>query len=312
MKFTGKKIATLTAAVILVVVAGWFSYRSTGVHDDADPAHVVTTAGPVDQGFVHPMYPFDIEAFASDVRHSEQEVAFSFTVPIKGGLIPHHTLPGALLSRFFRELSKQDPTTVIIIGPNHPDAGSFRVLTSGAPWETPFGRIESDEAKVAMILDLPIAGTDEEILSMEHSIAGVLPFVKYFLPDTKVVPIAVDSRLTRTDIRLLSEAIARMSDGRTVVLAAVDFSHYLPARVAEEKDRETGPLLRGFRTEEILRLGNDHVDSPTSVVVFLETMRKLGAMDMDLLANTNSGRLLSNDRAPSTSYFFAGFSGGTE
>jgi len=297
-------IVALAACVVAVVAFARLPDRETV----SVPEGSGSVGSPADGDFVHPIYPFDREAFASDARRSEQDPPFAFGGAIRGAVIPHHTLPGVLLFGFFRELSKQDPATVILIGPNHPDAGRSRVFTSPAPWETPFGRVENDADKTAAILSLPIAGTDEPVLSKEHSIAGVLPFVKYFLPDAKIVPVVLDSHLTRGDITLLSGTIARISDERTVVVAAVDFSHYLPARMAEEKDRETEPLLRGFRTDEILRLGNDHVDSPTSIAVFLETMKDLGATDMDLLANTNSGRLASDDRAPSTSYFFAGFS----
>ncbi len=299
------KKAGLFLGVVAIAVMGWFLYASFSLNGERDRAVFSENDGE----YIHPLHPFDSEGFVAGEKESREKPSFTFSGPIRGGLIPHHTLPAAHLTGFFRELAKQHPKTIILIGPNHPDAGQYKLLTSAAPWETPFGRVEGDASKAETLLGLPFAGTDEAILSKEHSIAGVLPFLRYFLPDTDVVPVVLNSHLSWSDVQAVSGMLRDMADSDTVVIAAVDFSHYLPAQTAEEKDRETEPLLRNFRSQEILPFGNDHVDSPVSIAMLLETMRSIGATHFDLLANTNSGRILSDLRSGTTSYFFAGFSG---
>lgn len=295
----------LFLGVVVMVVVGWLSYALFPLNGKRDGAVFSGNDGE----YIHPLHPFDREGFVVGEKESRENPSFTFSEPIRGGLIPHHTLPSAYLTGFFRELAKQHPKTIILIGPNHPDAGQYKLLTSTAPWETPFGRVKGNTSKADALLKLPFAGTDEAVLSKEHSIAGVLPFFRYFLPDTDVVPVVLNSHLSWSDVQAVSDVLRDMADSDTVVIGAVDFSHYLPAQVAEEKDRKTEPLLRNFRSQEILPLGNDHVDSPVSIAVLFETMRSIGATHFDLLANTNSGRILSDSRSGTTSYFFAGFSG---
>jgi AmmeMemoRadiSam system protein B len=304
-----KKIKIVLAAATFVAAA-WFGFRQPFPNGHGGTTLAPSASGTT-LGYVHPIYPFDREGFVSGERESKAQPPFVFPSPIRGGLIPHHVLPSALLTGFFRELAKQQPETVILIGPNHPDAGQKKLLTSGAPWETPFGRVQGNAAKADILLRLPFAGVDEDVIAKEHSVAGIMPFLKHFLPDAMVVPVVLNSHLTPGDIRLLSETLGDAAGGRTVVIAAVDFSHYLPEAVAEGKDRETEPLLRTFDSQAILPLGNDHVDSPVSIAVLLETMKMIDATHFDLYANTNSGKLLSDMRSGTTSYFFAGFSGGT-
>jgi len=298
-----KKTRLFLVAVAMVVV-GWFSYASFSSYGE----QAGTALSGNDGEYIHPLHPFDREGFVAGEKEWREKPLFAFSAPIRGGLIPHHALPSAHLTGFFRELAKQHPKTIILIGPNHPDAGQYKLLTSAAPWETPFGRVKGNTSKADALLKLPFAGTDEAVLSKEHSIAGVLPFLRYVLPDTDVVPVVLNSHLSWSDVRAVSDTLRDIADADTLVIGAVDFSHYLPAQVAEEKDRETESLLRNFRSQEILPLGNDHVDSPVSIAVLLETMRSIDATRFDLLANTNSGRILSDLRSGTTSYFFAGFS----
>lgn len=300
-----KKIVLLLTVVVIFAVS-WFLWLSLSFRGDRNEGYSLGMTRRSEE-YIHPLFSFDREGFVVGEKESRKKPLFVFSEPIRGGLIPHHTLPAAHLTGFFRELAKQHPKTVILIGPNHADVGQYKLLTSGAPWETPFGRVEGDVSKAETLLRLPFAGADEAVLSKEHSVAGVLPFLRYFLSDTDVVPVVLNSHLSWSDVLAVSYALRNITDSDTVIIAAVDFSHYLPAQVAEEKDRETEPLLRNFRSQEILSLGNDHVDSPVSIAVLLETMKMIGTTRFDLLANTNSGRIVSDERSGTTSYFFVAF-----
>ena len=106
-----------------------------------------TPAGPeaaVASGPTHPLLFFDGRAFAA-------AAAGTAAAPIqpmpdaRGLLLPHHWVGGAFITTPLRDLAaSRDVRRVILIGPNHTNAGGAAVLTSHWSWETPFGRVEPD------------------------------------------------------------------------------------------------------------------------------------------------------------------------
>jgi len=231
-------------------------------------------------------------------------------VGTRGGIIPHHTLPSAFLAEFFSGLRSQAPTTIVLIGPNHSNQGDAPVLSSDWDWETPFGTLSTDWEYTQKVRDrVGFIAVDNTHLSSEHSVAGVMPYIKYFLPEVKVVPLIVKSTLTRKQLDQLSEAIADQTDDHTVIVASVDFSHYLTAKEAEHNDTITAGIIEKLDTEAVLLLNNDFVDSPASIGIFLETMKHFGAVQSQLLNHSNSGFLEHTLRPTGgvTSYFVYSF-----
>jgi hypothetical protein len=87
----------------------------------------------------HPLVFFDQRAFAA----AEAATAAVPVEPMPGArglLVPHHWVGGALITTPLRDLAaSRQVRRVILIGPNHTNAGSAAVLTSDLSWETPFG-----------------------------------------------------------------------------------------------------------------------------------------------------------------------------
>ena len=118
-----------------------------------------------------------------------------------------------------------------------------------------------------------------------------MPAIAYFLPEARVVPLVLRSDLTSTDVETLAAALAPLLDGETALIAAVDFSHYLPAQQARQRDRETLEALQSLDSSRILSFGNEHLDSPASIAALMETMRLVGATEFELRENINSSDL---------------------
>jgi hypothetical protein len=108
-------------------------------------------------------------------------------------------------------------------------------------------------------------------------------------------------------VQRLVAALAPLLDGGTVVVAAVDFSHGLPASIAHQRDGETLGVLRGRGWSPLLRWGNEHLDSPASVAVLMETVSRLGAGRFELRANSDSGLVSGDSASPVTSYLVGYF-----
>lgn len=250
----------------------------------------------------HPLVFFDKDTFYAGIAQSKKENR-SFTKHISGGVIPHHLFPGFIITDFFNRLSKQNPRTIILIGPNHYERGDYKVFSSLYGWETPFGVVEPNEQVIQELVKSKLLKIDETNLPKDHAVAGIMPFVKHYLPDTKVVPLLLSGFMTEEDVWALSNSLSHYLTEDTIIIAAVDFSHFLTNPQAQEKDKITLELMRNFDYKQMLSLNNDYLDSPPSIATLLMTMQTLGTTKMELLYHTNSGEMQKNNSIETTSYF---------
>ena len=247
----------------------------------------------------HKVKFFEEEYFSKGVN--ETDIASS--EKIIGGVVPHHLLQGFIISDFFKRASFQNPKTIILIGPNHKELGNCNVLTSEFGWDTSFGRLQPDEVIIKDLVKSGMACIDENVLEDEHSVAGLMPYIKYYTSQAKVVPLIISSIISKDDVEKFSKILSSLNNSSTVFVASVDFSHYLKAPEARKKDKETRVVLENFNYEKLYSLGNDHIDSPKSIGILFKIMQSLGKNKFEILNNTNSGDLLIDNFIPTTSYF---------
>ncbi|MGI6686287.1 MAG: AmmeMemoRadiSam system protein B [Bacillota bacterium] len=221
---------------------------------------------------------------------------------IRGGVIPHHLVADKLIARVFNQLKGQAPDTIILVGPNHKNEGN-RIITSYCGWQTPFGVVDVDEKLLRDISKaVPLVKEDDKIMAEEHAMGNIMPFIKYYLPDTKVVPLILHHSLTIDEAGALGDKLADLMNEDTLILASVDFSHYLTSNEAEIKDKETIFALQTGNLGRIFTMGDDYLDSPPSIGVLFRAMHKLGMKNFTILNHTNSGILLGNKNMETTSY----------
>jgi len=219
-----------------------------------------------------------------------------------GGLVPHHNLAAELLTRFFRQLEANPPSTVIVVGPNH-EARGQPVVTGRRGWQTEFGVVEADQPLIDSLVADSLASVDDTTLEPEHAIGALMPYLKYHAPNAKVVPLILHREVGLPEIQHLAKALAQRMGEETLLLASVDFSHYLTRAEAEAKDAQTLPLIEAMDLSALMRLGPDHIDSPGSLSLLMLVMRERSAEGPHLTGHTNSGIILQDDRIETTSYF---------
>jgi len=250
----------------------------------------------------HPNLFFDEKTFNEGVTQTAKANKLS-SYHISGGIIPHHLFPGFILTDFFNRLTTQDAKIIILIGPNHYEKGNFKVLTSLYAWDTPFGKVEPEESIINKFIKSDAVKVDEEVLPNDHAVAGMMPFIKYYLPNTKVVPLLISGHTTQKEVEVLARNLKNVMNKDTVLVAPVDFSHYLTNAQAKEKDKISLEVLKNFDYRQLFTLSNDYVDSPPAIATLLMVMQMLETTKMDLLFNTNSGELQKDDYIETTSYF---------
>jgi AmmeMemoRadiSam system protein B len=218
------------------------------------------------------------------------------------GVVPHHLVAGHLIADFFAGLSEQNPELIIIAGPNHENRGG-KVITGFYDWQTPDGTVNTDQRVVEGLLDKHLAVQDETVLAGEHSIGSLVPFIKHYLPQAKIVPLIMHHGATLIEVDKLLTGLKPYLNEKTVLVASVDFSHYLTRREAEAKDSQTLIHMQNFDYGALFLLGDDHLDSPASLALAFRLAENRGITEFQVLDHTNSGIIMNNDLMETTSYF---------
>lgn len=153
---------------------------------------------------------------------------------IKGAVVPHagYDFSGPVAAHVYGAIAEDGfPETFIILGPKH--SSPFRgkpTPEAGITTETfdmPFGDVPVDQELADELLVNPIE-LDPDMHASEHSIEVQLPFLQYFTPEIKFVPICISSQNIETATKIgeiLREATQKKD---VVIIASTDLTHCGP------------------------------------------------------------------------------------
>ncbi len=156
---------------------------------------------------------------------------------LEAAVVPHagYHYSGPIAAQVFAQVAVQRaPATVLILGVDHHGLSRGASL-SDRDWLTPLGPTRVDHELVRSLRGGPIE-IDEASQVREYSIEVQLPFLEYVLPQPKFVALEVGFgpfAFLEEVAGIVREAI----EGRDVLLlASSDFSHYVPASLADRLD----------------------------------------------------------------------------
>ncbi len=205
------------------------------------------------------------------------------------GYVYSGPVAGATISRVkFRD-------TFIVIGPNHTGMGKpFSIMTEGA-WQTPLGEVAIDSELARQIRD-DSSHLEEDTAAHqnEHSVEVQLPFLQYFKPDVKIVPIVLASASADVlkEIGREIAGVASRLKRPVVILASSDMTHYEPQAAAEEKDRQAIDAILEMDEDKLLeRVSGLGISmcGYAPVVAMMAAARELGARTAELVKYQTSG-----------------------
>ena len=185
--------------------------------------------------------------------------------------------------------------TCVIMGPSHTGAGApFSILTEGT-WRTPLGNVEIDsELAKAILANCSHLKEDRLAHLQEHSIEVQLPFIQYFRPDIKFVPITL-SHANASIYRNIGVAIAKAikdTGKEVVIVASGDMNHYESQKITHTKDRqaiesilklEAGELLERVREFSISMCGYG------TAACLIYAAKEMGPVKTELVKYQTSG-----------------------
>jgi hypothetical protein len=205
------------------------------------------------------------------------------------GYIYSGPVAGAVISRIkFKD-------TFIIIGPNHTGRGKPLSLMSQGKWKTPLGEVEIDSELGRQIL--ATSGhlkEDDAAHQYEHSIEVQLPFLQYFKPNIRIVPIILgyaSGEVYKEIGKQIAKAVRELKR-EVVLIASSDMTHYEPQEQAQRKDNQAIEAILALDEDELLRRVeqlNISMCGYAPTVSLISAAKELGAKSAELVKYQTSG-----------------------
>ena len=220
-----------------------------------------------------------------------------------GGVVPHHLLANVMISDFFSVVSSPDVKTVVLLGPNHKQAGETNFSTSDSIWNTKEGNLNPEMRVINNLTDNELVSVDNKIVSEDHSISLLVPLIKHHFPNANLVPLISKGSTPLKDIEVVSSRLINSLKNDFIVIGSVDFSHGLKPQDAQINDKETLEYIINNNYNNLLMLQDEHLDSPASVVAVLMLMEKFGKQKMEVLDHKDAATLMGDGFSETTSYY---------
>jgi poly-gamma-glutamate synthesis protein (capsule biosynthesis protein) len=227
---------------------------------------------------------------------------------VRAAVVPHHAVAAKSIALGVKTVASSSPTIVVVISPDHFGRCPTMLCTTKGSFTTFFGDALIDDDIVAD-LEKSALVQPSQLFIWEHGIYTIVPFIKHYLPDAKIVPIVV-SQKSRGSVEIRDEILALLEpllkqNGVALVISS-DFSHYLPLSETQEEDRKTQASFCSANSEELLHLENpSQSDCPLCLWVLEQEAERLSFWNPVLLAHTNSAELLHDGSAKEITSHFA-------
>ncbi|MCB9798099.1 AmmeMemoRadiSam system protein B [Candidatus Nomurabacteria bacterium] len=259
---------------------------------------------PSDYVAVPPLYGKDyfFEAIGQDY------VSTSQLKEVSGMIVNHHDIASGMIARGYAELQAKRPDlkTIIVLGPNHTQMGDSYIASGRVFFETPQKQnVYIDHAFIEELEQKKLIGFESEIMQIEHSTAIQMPFIAYYFPNARVIPLIFQADYYSVHSQKIVNALYNyaITHEDVAIIATVDFSHYLPTDLSNQKDRETIEYIKNWDTQTLLTFKDDHLDGRSTITAFMSLMQRLGATDIDVIDHKNSADILGRPLEVSTGYY---------
>ncbi len=222
---------------------------------------------------------------------------------LRAGIVTHHLLAIGLENEFFSCLSRQaKPERIVLIGPDHYGQSMDRIAVSPLPWKTPFGILEPDVSAAAAIKESLGLNNDPEAFSGEHSIGVLVPFIRYYFPESRIVPIIIQRNVDIAKQTKLKKILSHfLDDPKTLVLLSMDFAHN---QTSDEADRRDERAMKVIEKLDYRQTNGLDIDCHPGLKILLAALSDRKGIRVQFLNHSNSAKITKQMNLTNvTSYF---------
>jgi MEMO1 family protein len=248
-------------------------------------------------GSWYPADPRELEAMVARFVAEEEEVE------LEGELValisPHAGLvySGPVAGAGYRLLARDAPAfaTAVLLGPSHRKFFDALAVYPAGAFATPLGPVPIDaELADAFLRETPRARAMPEVHGDEHCLEMQLPFLRYLLPDLRIVPVLMGNQSVENVAAAARAvaAVAKTADRPVLLVASSDLSHYESRARARELDDEVLGCVGRFDAPALASLferNSRHACGGGPIVAVMAAARALGATEASVLRYGDSG-----------------------
>ncbi len=171
----------------------------------------------------------EIQKFLSDKRFRVMPEK-----PFVGGIVPHAgwhfsgSLACNVIAAMQAAKSSESPDVIVAFG-MHLAPDSPNIIMAEGAWETPFGDLDiAVDMAGQLIKKFPFHIETPARFSQDNTIELQLPFVKYFFPDSRLLPIGPPPTTATLE---LAEAVVNIANDLNLkikIIGSTDLTHYGP------------------------------------------------------------------------------------
>jgi AmmeMemoRadiSam system protein B len=225
------------------------------------------------------------------------------------GTASHHLLAHEYLDAWFSRLAEmRKPRCFYILSPSHYGISLEPYSLTIGSWESGFGKVESDRAKVYRLAELLDAVLDPQAFEVEHGVSTLMPYIKKYFPDAKVVAVAhegeapVNTLLSRRLADALESEFDEKGKQENFLLISTDFSHRHNIEETARRDNYSWQFLKNLNGISWSMAVCDNRPG-------LYVLDRLGKNNLEsyILYHTNSWEISNQWEDDITSYFFVYF-----
>jgi MEMO1 family protein len=254
-------------------------------------------------------YPADRSELA---RAVDGYLANVGALPAGGRLIaliaPHagYLYSGQVAAYSYRQIVERSVDTVILIGASHFSSFAGASVYAEGGMRTPLGIMKINERIARSLLNEKAGVTFyREAFAKEHSLEVQLPFLQRTLKDVTIVPVLMGAP-TQASLSHLTDRLTEVmrKNGRILIVASTDLSHYHDSPTAVGKDRKVIDAIGRMDLEGLqglLASGEGESCGGYPVLLTMMVGRNLGATNGVLYKYANSGDV-TGDKARVVGY----------
>lgn len=265
----------------------------------ASPAVAAPTCPPDNENF---------RAFYTDPAPFLAAIAKAESYPpsnekLSGITVPHHLIADHLVALGFRAASGFRYKRVVILSPDHFFEAQKPFATATRGFDDVFGPVETDREAARKLLSAGDFVEESCLFARDHGVRAMLPFLRNYFPDARIVPVAISIKAGRADWDRMEAALEGIVDADTLVVQSTDFSHYLPHHEAKAFDQQTLNVLASGSLDQLAALRQpDHADSVGALYIQTKLQKRLFAAAPLVIANENQQQYASGIVPKTTSY----------
>lgn len=201
------------------------------------------------------------------------------------GITSHHFLAKDLIANFFAGVDQNKIKNIIIVGPDHFKYLWFKNImaaTSTLNWKTPFGYLNANTDFVNKAAEKEMIALKDGVFYGEHSVFTLIPFIKFYFPEAKVIPIIL---LSSEDYDYYYKLGKYLDIPNSFLVVSSDFSHKSTLDMINHQDSKS---IRALDSIDFERIDEIECDCRACIALMYGYLSNYDSVKFSLMENKNS------------------------